>query len=86
MLHAFLENCLHNLFKLLEMGMTASRKLRDLRSAGRGFIFFGLLAPNIFATVGIIVAYSCGYLTHTAFSVLRFPKRARPCRSPRRWD
>jgi hypothetical protein len=53
---------------LLEMGMTASRKLRDLRSAGRGFIFFGLLAPNIFATVGIVVAYSYGYLTHTAFS------------------
>jgi uncharacterized protein len=34
---------------LLEMGMTAARKLRDLRSAGRGFIFFGLLAPNLFA-------------------------------------
>jgi uncharacterized protein len=53
---------------LLEMGMTASNKLRDLRSAGRGFIFFGLLAPNIFATLGIVVAYSYGYLTHTAFS------------------
>src|SRR5580692_7119804 len=34
---------------LLEMGMTASRKLKDLREAGPGFIFFGLLAPNIFA-------------------------------------
>jgi hypothetical protein len=53
---------------LLEMGMTASRKLRDLKSAGGGFIFFGLLAPNIFATLGIIVAYIYGYLTHTEFS------------------
>ncbi len=34
---------------LLEMGMTASRKLMDLKFAGRGFIFFGLLAPNLFA-------------------------------------
>ena len=42
---------------LLEMGMTASRKLKDLRTAGFGFIFFGLLAPNIFATIGIFVAH-----------------------------
>jgi hypothetical protein len=42
---------------LLEMGMTASRKLRDLRAAGRGFILFGLLAPNLFATIGIMVAH-----------------------------
>jgi uncharacterized protein len=54
---------------LLEMGMTASRKLRDLRSAGGGFIFFGLLAPNIFATLGIFVAYTYGYLTHTQFGL-----------------
>jgi uncharacterized protein len=52
---------------LLEMGMTASRKLRDLRFAGRGFIFYGLLAPNIFATLGIVLAYSYAYLTHTPF-------------------
>lgn len=52
---------------LLEMGMTASRKLKDLRTAGPGFIVFGLVAPNIFATLGIFVA--CGYasLTHTDF-------------------
>jgi hypothetical protein len=41
---------------LLEMGMTASRKLRDLKTAGPGFIVFGLLAPNLFATMGIFVA------------------------------
>ncbi|OBA79423.1 sodium-dependent bicarbonate transport family permease [Mycobacterium sp. 1164966.3] len=52
---------------LLEMGMTASRKLKDLRSAGLGFIFFGVLAPNLFATIGIIVAHSYAYLTNTPF-------------------
>jgi uncharacterized protein len=52
---------------LLEMGMTASRKLKDLKSAGVGFIVFGLLAPNIFATLGIIVADGYSYLTHTEF-------------------
>jgi uncharacterized protein len=52
---------------LLEMGMTASRKLKDLRSAGLGFIFFGVLAPNVFATIGIIAAHSYAYLTDTAF-------------------
>jgi uncharacterized protein len=52
---------------LLEMGMTASRKLRDLRLAGRGFILFGLLAPNLFATLGILLAYAYAYVTDTHF-------------------
>ncbi len=52
---------------LLEMGMTASRKLRDLKLAGRGFIFFGLLAPNFFATLGILAAYTYADLTDTHF-------------------
>jgi hypothetical protein len=52
---------------LLEMGMTASRKLKDLRDAGPGFIFFGLLAPNIFAPLGIIIAHSYAYFTHADF-------------------
>jgi uncharacterized protein len=52
---------------LLEMGMTASRKLKDLRSAGPGFIFFALLAPNLFATLGIFVACTYAYFTHTDF-------------------
>ncbi len=52
---------------LLEMGMTASRKLRDLRSAGPGFIAFGLLAPNIFAPLGIIVAHIYASATHADF-------------------
>jgi hypothetical protein len=52
---------------LLEMGMTASRKLKDLRAAGFGFILFGLLAPNIFAVLGIVVAHGYAYFTHTEF-------------------
>ncbi len=52
---------------LLEMGMAASRKLKDLRSAGPGFILFGLLAPNVFATLGIIVAHGYAFYTHTEF-------------------
>ncbi|HEX3727324.1 MAG TPA: sodium-dependent bicarbonate transport family permease, partial [Pirellulales bacterium] len=34
---------------LLEMGMTACKRLRDLKSAGIPFIAFALIAPNIFA-------------------------------------
>ncbi|BBZ70982.1 sodium-dependent bicarbonate transport family permease [Mycobacterium paraseoulense] len=52
---------------LLEMGMTASRKLRDLKSAGSGFIVFGLLAPNVFALLGIVAAYCYANLTDTHF-------------------
>jgi hypothetical protein len=52
---------------LLEMGMTASRKLRDLRSAGVGFVFFALVAPNVFATLGILMAHGYAHLTHTDF-------------------
>lgn len=42
---------------LLEMGMTACKRLRDLKTAGLPFIAFALLAPNIFATTGILVAH-----------------------------
>ena len=42
---------------LLEMGMTASRRLRDLKTAGWNFIAFGVIAPNVFATFGITVAH-----------------------------
>ena len=45
--------------------MTASRKLRDLKSAGWGFIAFGLLAPNVFAAIGIGVAHAYVALTGT---------------------
>jgi len=52
---------------LLEMGMTASRKLKDLRRAGPIFIAFGLLAPNLFATIGITLAHVYAHLTRTHF-------------------
>jgi hypothetical protein len=63
---------------LLEMGMTASRKLKDLRSAGWRFVLFGLAAPNLFATIGIAVALGYSHLigqqfdlgTYVLFSVL----------------
>jgi hypothetical protein len=43
---------------LLEMGMTASKRLKDLKTAGWRFIVYGLLAPNLFATTGICVAHA----------------------------
>jgi hypothetical protein len=52
---------------LLEMGMAASRKLTDLRSAGLGFILFAVVAPNMFATLGIIIAHGYAFYTHTEF-------------------
>ncbi len=52
---------------LLEMGMTASRKMKDLKSAGPVFIAFGLIAPVLFATIGIAVAHTYAHLTHTPF-------------------
>ncbi len=42
---------------LLEMGITACRRLRDLKAAGWRFIMFGVLAPNVFAIIGISVAH-----------------------------
>ena len=69
------DNFFINLFQgvlclfLLEMGMTASRKLKDLKSGGPGFIAFGLIAPNLFATLGIFVAHSYARITGTHFEV-----------------
>ena len=49
---------------LLEMGMTASKRLVDLKTAGWRFIVFGLVAPNIFAISGICVAHLFAHVTH----------------------
>lgn len=38
---------------LLEMGMTACRRLGDLKTAGLGFVIFGLAAPTLFASIGM---------------------------------
>ncbi len=56
----------------------AACKLRDLKTAGWQYIAFGLLAPNIFATIGIVVAHTYSWLsgthvelgTYVLFSVL----------------
>ena len=42
---------------LLEMGMTASKKLKDLKNAGWQFVAFALVAPNVFAVAGMLVAH-----------------------------
>lgn len=54
---------------LLEMGMTASRRLKDLKHAGLSFILFGLIAPNVFATVGIVVAHGYSMLLGVPFTL-----------------
>lgn len=45
---------------LLEMGITACRRLQDLKSAGIGFIIFGVLAPNLFAIFGMCALHAYG--------------------------
>ena len=42
---------------LIEMGMTACKRLQDLRTAGWKFVLFGLVAPNVFAVFGILLAH-----------------------------
>ena len=54
---------------LLEMGMTACSRLKDLRMGGKGFIAFGIIAPNIFASTGILVAHGYSMLLGHPFEV-----------------
>jgi len=49
---------------LLEMGMTASRKLKDLKRGGIPFIILGLTMPIVFATIGITVAHVFSMVVH----------------------
>lgn len=42
---------------LLEMGMTASKRLKDLKTAGWKFVACALIMPNIFATIGMVAAH-----------------------------
>lgn len=63
---------------LLEMGITACRRLKDLKTAGWRFIAFGILSPNLFAVIGILLAHAYSMLlgepfdlgTYALFSVL----------------
>jgi hypothetical protein len=54
---------------LLEMGMTACKRLRDLKAGGAPFIAFGIIAPNIFATIGMCVAHVYSMAIHEKFDV-----------------
>ncbi|HWB01340.1 MAG TPA: sodium-dependent bicarbonate transport family permease, partial [Pirellulales bacterium] len=54
---------------LLEMGMTASKRMKDLRSAGWQFIAFGLISPNLFAIAGMLVAHTYSQLLGTEFTI-----------------
>lgn len=54
---------------LLEMGITACSRIRDLELGGKGFVAFGLLAPNVFATIGILVTHSYGLLIGHPFEI-----------------
>ena len=56
---ALFVNLFHGLLCLflLEMGMTASKKLKDLGNAGWQFVAFALIGPNVFATAGMLIAH-----------------------------
>lgn len=54
---------------LLEMGMTASKKLKDLRHAGWQFVAFALVAPNVFATLGMLIAHAYSMFLGQPFDV-----------------
>lgn len=54
---------------LLEMGMTASRKLKDLKQAGLPFVLLGLAMPPLFATFGIVVAHLFSLATHAGLTL-----------------
>jgi uncharacterized protein len=63
---------------LLEMGMTACKRLKDLKTAGLPFVLCALIGPNIFATCGIFIAHGYSKFlgepfalgTYVLFSVL----------------
>nr|WP_232101263.1 sodium-dependent bicarbonate transport family permease [Gimesia panareensis] len=63
---------------LLEMGITACRRLKDLKTAGWRFIVFAVLSPNLFAFIGILLAHGYSMMlgepfdlgTYALFSVL----------------
>lgn len=54
---------------LLEMGITAANRLRDLRSVNWTFIAFGLLAPNLFAITGMGIAQLLSHALHQPFQL-----------------
>jgi hypothetical protein len=57
---------------LLEMGMMASGKLKDLKSGGLGAIIWGILMPMVFSTLGITVAHVFSSVIHQDLSLGRY--------------
>lgn len=53
---------------LLEMGMTACKRLRDLKAGGLPFVAFGLIAPNVFAACGMLIAHGYSHLIGQPFA------------------
>jgi hypothetical protein len=64
---------------LLEMGMTACKRLRDLRAGGLPFILFGLIAPNVFATIGMSALHIYSMCMGEPFSLGTYPLFAVLC-------
>src|SRR5262249_48787092 len=64
---------------LLEMGMTACQRLRDLKTAGLPFILYGLIAPNVFAVLGITVAHLYSHALGEPFTLGTYPLFAVLC-------
>lgn len=54
---------------LLEMGMTASKKLRDLKSAGWAYVAFALIVPNLFATFGMCIVHGYSLFLGKPFEI-----------------
>lgn len=53
---------------LLEMGMTAASSMKDLRHVNWRFIAFAILAPNLFAFIGLTVCSGVSILAGHSFS------------------
>jgi hypothetical protein len=54
---------------LLEMGVTASRRIKDLHAAGWQFAAFAVIAPNVFATFGMLIAHAYSMWLGVPFAV-----------------
>lgn len=54
---------------LLEMGLVAGHRLRDLRHVGLFLVAFGVLAPIFHGTLGIFIAYATGLSVGSAVLV-----------------
>lgn len=56
-------------FFLFNMGITAAKRLQDLKYVAWSFIFFALLAPNIFAFTGIVLLHLYSFIFGISFSL-----------------